>query len=209
MKRKFMVFTALFTLLSSLFFFKSPEVKAKRIVVSVQTIADEEWRERYGKDWKSRVWYMVENADEAFYDEFKIDFSPDYCVAWDLDDSITDLSDLLAAADSDVADKGDFKMVFSSQLSSGDAGVTTYAGADEMIVRDTQNQSYDWDTTRHEASHGYYCSHRGHSDTTTDCILNQNSSVWDTNCWDTINSHKKKLQRNNHATKVFDLCSSK
>lgn len=191
LKKQFMVYTALFTLMSSLFFIKAPAVDAATVVVSVQGIADEEWRTRYGTDWQDRIWYMVENADEAFYDEFEIDFSVDYNVSWDSNDSTSDLGDLLAEADSEVSSQGDFKAVFSSQLSSGSAGVTTFAGADEMIVRDTQNQTYDWDTTRHEASHIYFCSHIGHS-STTNCILNQNSSVWDTNCWNDINNNRTK-----------------
>lgn len=191
MRQKILALTVMFSLLSSLFFFQAPEAKAASIIVSVQTIADEEWRTRYGSDWQTRIWYMIENADEAFIDEFDIDFSPDYYVSWDSNDSHTNLGDLLAEADSEVSSQGDFKAVFSSQLSSGAAGLTTFAGAHEMIVRDTQNQTYDWDTTRHEASHIYFCTHSGHP-TDTDCILNQTSSVWDTTCWDTIDNNRNK-----------------
>lgn len=162
------------------------------IPVSVQAVADEEFRTRYGDNWQNRITELVSQAGEGFESDFGIQYNVNYYVAWDSDNSLTTLSELLQEAIVETTAPEQVKMVFTTQTTSdGYVGLVPYAGADEMIVKDTEYFEFDWDTTRHEASHVYYCTHDGHPED-THCILNQIIEYWDVLCVNDIYNNKNK-----------------
>lgn len=133
--------------------------------VNVWIVADEEYREHFGSDWKSEAYSTIESADDAFYSDHDINFVVGKYSEWDSNDNTHD-SSLLDEAQSETGwntnQQGmDMMAIFTNQ-NTDKRGWSEYGG-DAWIMKHQVSSSWDWHLAQHEASHNYECPDHGYS----------------------------------------------
>jgi len=164
-----------------------PTTRSDYVTVDVNCACDEEWRNM--ADWEDEAHDAVENADDAFFTTFHINFNVAHYANWDSDDSKSD-QDSLNEAISEIGLGGYDLMVAFSDQSASYAGWGRVGGPYSLV--------YDWGSTnnkkitQHEVSHNYGCSHST-CDGGTCVIADTYGSFgnWCSTCSDTIDSNRE------------------
>ncbi len=155
--------------------------------VYVMVVADEEFRSRFGSQWKSQALKMLEGGDDAFNYYHEIDMMINYYYeTWDSNDAGT-FSDLRAEAASETGWNSGQKhgctmlAIFTDQSDGNLAGQAERPG-DTWIMRSQGNFATDHHVSEHEMSHNYDCpDHPDTWDPNDPCIM---ARVYDTYWWD-------------------------
>lgn len=126
-------------------------------VAWITVAGDEEYRSHYaaaGLDWRTYANNNLENADNAMYSNFGIDFYTHHYVNWDSNDSYTSLGDLLNELQAEVPHNGgDFRQGFTYQYTTSGRGIAYILGFSSLVKH--KDDGHDWHATQHETSHIY------------------------------------------------------
>jgi len=121
--------------------------------VNISVGADEEFLERYGDSWKSRVDEYIKKASENYYRNFGIELRIAEYIEWDSDD-FSDYSFLLNNLKK-IGIKGDIFIAYTKQSDYIYLGMAEYNMA---IVEDTWSICTTY-VTIHEIGHLFYLKH--------------------------------------------------
>jgi len=163
--------------------------------VNVWIVADEEYRDTFGTNWKTKAYNTIESADDGFYSDHDLNFVVGKYSTWDSTDSTDNSTLLLAEAQSESGwnsnhQSMDMLAIFTDQ-SLDHMGRSENLG-DAWIMKHQISADWDWRLARHEASHNYGCP--DHGDFGPVCIMTYANMMitptWCNSCDQTIENNR-------------------
>lgn len=119
--------------------------------VTVRVVADEEWRNQLGSNWKNVANTMVEKADDRMQEVFDINLVVKEYAGYTSKDSLgDDECALLDDMTSKMGNSGNDIVI--GFLGQGTFGGCAYLNGDHTVILRT-NQVKEWQVARHEVSH--------------------------------------------------------
>lgn len=124
-------------------------------VVQIRVTADEEWRAFFGSSWTGAANNRLEEADNAFFSAFGIDFSAAaYVDWWDSADGTRAICTIFNEMSAEITHGGwDVVYGFTKNPYSGGAGCAS--GNNNKGLTGYQSYDSDWKVTQHEFGHIY------------------------------------------------------